>query len=263
MFIYLFNSVIFANSLVGIYGTRKLTNIKYIQQITGFNNSLITALAFNHMLRHASETFYGSMSATISFFFLLLVEKYFIHIHNHISHASMWLNILGISIHAALAGLSLGSAENDTDMVYVFIAIISHKLFTTFTIAKKYEETFPVILFSFVTPLFAFIAYFSNMDTVKNYSVLEGLSAGTFLYLGLSELLIENTENTIVHLNKNPKHTIYMICSIVCGCILGTIISSPLVIKNDHGSHSGHNHLQFTNSTSQDDHDDHDDHDHT
>lgn len=271
--IYIYCAIILLNSLAGIYGAIKMKQIdnSCYRPMIGFSNSLIASIGFNHMFPHASEIFYGNMACNICFMFLFILEKFFLHIHNHVSHhSSMILNVLGISIHACLAGISLGTSEDSSSMLNIFIAIISHKIFATFSLATKYKDTLWILLcFSFVTPLCAILANVLKLHDLTSDSIyiLEGVSAGTFLYLGLNELFIETGESENIHglytSDNAKKQKVLTLVSIILGTIVGILVSSPLVVGNhehDHQVHYNSTHIEFLDN--QYDHDDHDDHDH-
>lgn len=236
-FVYI--SVIFLNSIIGIGLAQKFNEFENFYLASSFSNALISSIGFNHIFPHAAESFYGTMACSLSFILLMIIEKLILHLHNHIDkNASMFLNMSGIGIHAAIAGLSLGFSSDSTDMLYIFIAIISHKIFATFSLAVKYHNSpYALLAFSFVTPISALIGYYCefHQENSSSIRILDGISAGTFLYIGLSELLIESAENDVIHTNISfTRKKKLLIVSILCGTIIGIILSSPLVIKHEH-----------------------------
>jgi len=149
------------------------------------------------------------------------------------------LNVIGISFHSIVAGMTLGSAAADDDrsgVTQAFVAIVSHKLFTavavsnhvrqssTFTLRPQSEiesgesgnesdsETreqsgdnalrvaaswsariVPLALFCLMTPLGAAIGAAVGEDDEGGDArlYLNAASAGTFLYMGVTDMAEE------------------------------------------------------------------------
>lgn len=113
---------------------------------------------------------------------------------------------LGLLVHSAVDGISLGSSftkEDATLGIVFFIAIIIHKLPTAFSLTSillKEELLASVIklhlaVFSLVTPVFAISTYLFlsllELDSEFTVSLLLLFSGGTFLYI-VTHVLLES-----------------------------------------------------------------------
>lgn len=121
-----------------------------------------------------------------------------LHRHRAVGYASFF----GLSLHALTTGLGLSAAEvGGTAMATpVFVAIIAHKAFESFSLMSVFELAhFPrkrvftfLGVFALITPLGVWGgALLFPMLGPTGMSVTMALAAGTFLYVCLSELLPE------------------------------------------------------------------------
>lgn len=124
------------------------------------------------------------------------------HGHDVERHSAVgWAALVGLSVHALTAGVALAAVMDDASLAGVMLfAILAHKGFESFSLVSVFEMAglsrgrvvALIVGFSLVTPLGLLlgsrIAGFLGEDGV---SVLTSLSAGTFLYVCLCELLPE------------------------------------------------------------------------
>lgn len=116
---------------------------------------------------------------------------------------------LGLLVHSAVDGISLGSAYAKGDAtlgVVFFLAIIIHKLPTAFSLVSILikEGLHPsviqlhLVVFSLTSPVFAISAYLFlsllKFDTEFTVSLLLLYSGGTFLYI-VTHVLLESSES--------------------------------------------------------------------
>ena len=126
-----------------------------------------------------------------------------LHRHRAVGYASL----VGLSVHALTTGIGLaaanasGNADHAADLAGpVFLAIIAHKAFESFSLMSVFQlAKFPrrrilqlLIAFSLFTPLgvWAGTAMFSTIGPT-GLAVALALAAGTFLFVCLTELLPE------------------------------------------------------------------------
>ena len=109
---------------------------------------------------------------------------------------SAFIILFAISLHAVLAGVSLGVQHERESIIALTTAICSHKAPAAFSIGAKFikegltrlESVALIILFACVTPLGIVIGIAADQAGGLTLLILEGLSAGTFLYIGATEV---------------------------------------------------------------------------
>jgi zinc transporter 1/2/3 len=107
---------------------------------------------------------------------------------------------LALSFHAIFEGLAVGLANNATEVWYLMGAVAAHKFVISFCLGVEYLVTgirrllltLYIAIFSIATPVGIGIGIAltseSNTDTVAT-TVLEGMAAGTLLYVVFLEVL--------------------------------------------------------------------------
>ena len=133
------------------------------------------------------------------------------------------LFMAGVALHASLAGVSLG-LQSDRNSVYaIFTAIASHKAAAAFSIGCAFLRcgmTNPQTLFifmtvfSFITPIGILIGCAAESADPAVSAVLEGIAAGTFIYVGTVEVIgdefetqTQSCEDEHGHDHKLAPHT--------------------------------------------------------
>jgi zinc transporter 1/2/3 len=111
----------------------------------------------------------------------------------------------GIALHASLAGVSLGTQTERKAIISIFVAISSHKSAAAFSIGTQFlrcgikdVKSMALFMFAFalITPIGIVIGYLAESTSAAVSAVLEGISAGTFIYVGTIEVLGDEFENT-------------------------------------------------------------------
>lgn len=112
-----------------------------------------------------------------------------------------WAALVGLTVHALTAGVALAAVQGQRELAGVMLlAILAHKGFESFSLASVFGMTGAargkiitmVVAFSLVTPIGLLLggkitAFFGE----GGIGILTSLSAGTFLYVCLCELLPE------------------------------------------------------------------------
>lgn len=112
--------------------------------------------------------------------------------------------LLAISLHAVLAGISLGVQGERAQVITVAVAICSHKAPAAFSIGSKFlrdgmslKHVLALVgAFSLVTPIGIGIGIGVGSARPVAKLVLEGLAAGTFIYVGATEISTDEFETT-------------------------------------------------------------------
>ena len=112
--------------------------------------------------------------------------------------------LLAISLHAILAGVSLGVQSERKNVITIAVAITSHKAPAAFSIGSKFirngmtvTQTLSLVgIFSIVTPVGIAIGIAVGSSSSMAALILEGLAAGTFIYIGATEISSDEFETT-------------------------------------------------------------------
>ncbi|KAF3429699.1 hypothetical protein E2986_11077 [Frieseomelitta varia] len=179
------------------------------------------------------------------------------HQHEH-SHAAMTKNssvqglltVLALSFHAIFEGLAVGLEPSIGSVVYLAAAIATHKLVISFCVgmelyvagASTRTTLGYLTIFSMVTPIG--IAVGLALGHFKNDSenlgptptILQGMAAGTLLYVVFFEVLARE--------RANEKSGLLQLTAIIVGfmLMLGLQIANVHSHEVDHHQESDHNH---------------------
>jgi zinc transporter ZupT len=118
----------------------------------------------------------------------------------HIQSKSVVLAIgvfVAMSIHSLLAGFALGLACNSSDVEALGIAITCHKLFDVSSLGivlvrqnTALSKAFPLVLIvAVMTPIGAWVGMAGDEVNDKVNGALQAVAAGTFIYVGVQEVL--------------------------------------------------------------------------
>ncbi len=175
-----------------------------IRYLLAFASGVIISTALFEMI---PEAFAGNAGANIGlalgtgFFALYFIEKIvLIHACGEEEcsiHGFTWVSVIGIALESLIDGIGIAAAfaASSTLGMLVAVAIIAHELprgFSTAAIMKSAKYSLPVVLGvlaidAFLTPVGVLLASFIPFSL----SLLLAFTAGTFLYIGASDLLPE------------------------------------------------------------------------
>lgn len=158
-----------------------------------------SALGYNHFPYAIFLCFTGFILLQFIKFLTLYIHK---QAHNMKIDATMILIVL--SLHSIIEGAALGVNTIITNAFVIFIAIVAHKSCDSFALAttlRRYH-IFPnhtllaIIIFALTTPFGIAIAsatmgILSSREGVLVEAYLNALAAGTFIYIGASDVLKE------------------------------------------------------------------------
>ena len=121
----------------------------------------------------------------------------------------------GVALHASLAGVSLGTQTERKAIFSIFVAIASHKSAAAFSVGTQFlrcgvkdVKTMALFMLAFaaITPVGIVIGYFAESTSPAAAAVLEGISAGTFIYVGTIEVVGDEFENTTEKCDDDHGH---------------------------------------------------------
>ena len=180
-----------------------------------FSAGIFFGAALLHMLPDAHENFnalgrlpdfpFAALGCGFGFVLLLAVEKGFAsrHVLNQENrNITPMLLVIILSIHSIIAGASFGLETALLSSLAIFIAIIAHKGAAAFALGSCLRDAGItggahlrlIVLFSIMTPLgiglgSLFGRFLSGEDARLFEALFDALAAGTFLYVGIVDIL--------------------------------------------------------------------------
>jgi len=136
-----------------------------------------------------------------------IVEDLFIR-HSKGSNTTIsHLLVIILSVHAMCAGISFGANQKFGTAVGLAIAIVSHKAFAGFALGMSFRQNgvdlktalSMILLFASMTPLGCGFGYLASHETTPRGAlwfsmIFKGVAAGTFIYISMVEILLEEFE---------------------------------------------------------------------
>ncbi|KAM0737372.1 Zinc transporter ZIP2 [Formica fusca] len=198
------------------------------------------------------------------------------HHHHQHQHGTMTQNtsvqglltVLALSFHAIFEGLAVGLEPSISSVVYLAAAIATHKLVISFCVGMELyvagastRATLGYLsIFSMVTPIGIGIglalSHFKNdsENLGPTPTILQGMAAGTLLYVVFFEVLARE--------RANEKSGLLQLVAIIVGftLMLGLQIATAHSHSHDHGQ--GHGHSNAEEEDHDHDHDHEQDHKH-
>ncbi|XP_016337227.1 zinc transporter ZIP1-like [Sinocyclocheilus anshuiensis] len=140
--------------------------------------------------------------------------------HAHSSFRSFML-FLSLSLHSVFEGLAIGLQTTDTKVLEICIAILVHKSIIVFSLSVKLVQSavrplwvaLYVAVFAVMSPLgisIGIIVIEAQLEAgALIQAVLEGLAAGTFVYITFLEIL--------PHELNSPERPLLKVFFLLCG----------------------------------------------
>lgn len=180
-----------------------------------FSAGIFFGAALLHMLPDAHDNFtalgrlpdfpFAALGCGLGFVLLMAIEKGFAsrHVlaHGNRNITPMLLVVI-LSIHSIIAGASFGLETTLMASLAIFIAIIAHKGAAAFALGSSLRDggitgrahLRLIILFAIMTPLgigmgSLFGRLLSGADARTFEALFDALAAGTFLYVGIMDIL--------------------------------------------------------------------------
>ena len=125
--------------------------------------------------------------------------------------------LCAIGFHGLFAGISIGIGEKLNDTLIIIIAILAHKWAAALSLGVTFIKLFVpnkqfyilIIIFALITPVGTVIGLIvkqSSNEFVE--AIFLSVSSGTFFYLSMSEILVEEFEKKE---NKYIKFTVFFV----------------------------------------------------
>ena len=154
------------------------------------------------------------------------------------SSMTPYILLIALSLHGLFEGTALGVQSKAKDAIFIAVAILAHKwaegfaLGISFVNSKTDQSTFikMIVLFSIFTPLGIAIGMMFAATSAMTQGVMLSVSAGTFLYVSASEVIIEEFA---VASYKGMKFFMYLIGGMFVACLTyGETFQGSSSIKN-------------------------------
>lgn len=203
-----------AGALVVVFTRRPTRLVTFL----AFAAGIMFGAAFFHMLPEAYERggWWAFALVPVGFVFVLVLERYVFghtceeppdcteHLHGHTLGFTAFI---GLSVHTLFDGVALGSAVKEGVGLMALLAITSHKMPSSLSLASILKAEGKgsgrilgfAALYGLMVPVGA--ALYFAFDAVLRFEALAAralaFSAGTFLYIAVSDLL--------PHVNRHGK----------------------------------------------------------
>jgi len=133
--------------------------------------------------------------------------------------------MIALSIHGLFEGTALGVQHDLKDAIFLSVAIISHKWAESFTLGLSFARSSTdtsshirmITLFAIFTPLGITLGIFVLGADALTQGIFLAISAGTFIYISASEVIVEEFAITKY---RYQKFFLYL-----CGGILVGLLS--------------------------------------
>ena len=113
---------------------------------------------------------------------------------------SPFVLMIALSVHSIFEGLALGISTEESEVINMAIAIFAHKAAASLSLGISCVKAFPedfttvrwlLFIFAIATPLGVGIGMIlANLGSIYDI-IFSSLAAGTFVYIGCSEIIIE------------------------------------------------------------------------
>ena len=203
---YPFLMFVFAISMIGGWvPTVKLLSQTTFRLVISFCAGILLGAVFFHILPEIATVLESQLGYSIMFGFLLIfVLEKFIMVHpceegecNY--HKVGLAAYVGIGLHSILDGIAIGAGTMMNLSVIIILAVTIHKFPAALALSSllvkggeysKKKILFSMFIFSLATPIGALftIYFFQGLDDYIVATAL-GISAGTFLFISIGDLL--------------------------------------------------------------------------
>lgn len=207
--IVVYSLIIFSAGLLGgLIPLIRRWSDDHLHHFVSFGAGIFIGTVFLHLLPEALSHEHLRSAAVfvlIGFMLIFFIEKFlFARGDGSYDHSHLVISItamVGLSVHSIIAGfgLAVGSQFESLGSL-IFISIVAHKSTAAFALASLFvlakldfkKGGLLILLFSLMTPLGALIfSYIFTGYTQNSLAPFLGLTAGTFLYVAVGELLPE------------------------------------------------------------------------
>lgn len=206
----LYSALIVGGALLGAWLPLRTKGNGSLTAFLAFAAGVMFGASFFHMLPEALHgTGYAPLTwVPVGFVFVFLLERYVI-VHaceeppecaEHAHHRALGLTAFwGLSVHTLFDGVALASAVTEGVGAMAFVAILAHKIPSSFSLASIFTSErrskgrilVYVVLYALMVPVGSLL--YLGLQSVVPFGDIApralAFSAGTFLYIAVSDLL--------------------------------------------------------------------------
>lgn len=231
----LYSLIIFLAAIFGgILPLLRKWSDELLHMFISFGAGIFIATVFFHLLPEALADDHAEVASYFilaGFLLVFFIEKFLLSrgdsSYDHGHHVISITAFLGLSVHSLIAGLGLAVSANFKIIEeLIFYSIIAHKttaafsLVTLFLLARQPIKRCLsyLLVFALMTPLGAIVlGSVMRMGNGFALDAMLGLTAGTFLYVAVGELLPE-----VFHTKANRwRKLLLMILGILLVVVIG------------------------------------------
>ncbi|MEK6907127.1 MAG: ZIP family metal transporter [Nanoarchaeota archaeon] len=210
-------------------------NKKYSIYLVSFGAGVLIAFALINLIPESLELYDFSLYIVLFGFLIFYLIEHFIMLHPfhepfEREHAAGKTAILGLGFHSLIDGIVIGAGFEISQKIGLIatLAVIAHELpegITAMAVllhakVKKIKSLLYSFLVAIATPVGALLTYYFIRDINESFiGFLFALAAGSFIYIGASDLVPETHE----HYNKN--NALYLIIGIIFVVLITLIFS--------------------------------------
>ncbi|XP_007445170.1 zinc transporter ZIP2, partial [Python bivittatus] len=164
---------------------------------------------------------YGELIISLGFFLVFFIESLVLHccpqaVHSHGNHENYedhkelppshssfraFILFLSLSFHSVFEGLAIGVQKETIDTIQLCVAVLIHKAIVSFSLSLKLVQSSTkfqwrmlyVVVFALMSPtgisVGIGVSLFNGDGSGLAQAILEGVAAGTFLYVTFLEIL--------------------------------------------------------------------------
>lgn len=207
-YVFFYSFVAGLSTVAGVYLVKRFTNwtTNNSYKLLSFAVGVLIANSFLHLLPESQELNPDfAMISVVGGLMLLFLIEHFISIHACDQeqcdvHSVSYTGTIGIGIHSLIDGVIIGVGFEVSFAIGVLtaLAVVMHELpegiFTYTLLIHDHVSEKTALLYSWLvalaTPFGAMVAFFLLKQAEENVlGVLLGLAAGSFLYVGASDLI--------------------------------------------------------------------------
>lgn len=208
---------------------------KHSIYIVSFAAGVLITFSFTHLIPESLELYSNSLIIVLfGFLFFYLIEHFIMRHSFHESyqreHAAGKIAVIGLGIHSLIDGIVIGAGFGVSQEfgLITTLAVVAHEFpegITSMAVLlhsniKKSLSLFYSFLVAIATPVGAILTllFFKNIsDNVLG--ILLALAAGSFLYVGASDLVPET------HEEYDRKNALFLILGVIFVIVISRLFS--------------------------------------
>ena len=208
---------------------------KYSIYLVSFAAGTLIAFALIHLIPESLELYDNALFIVLIGFLIFYLIEHFVMLHpfhepSEREHAAGKTAVLGLGFHSFIDGIVIGAGFEISQEIGLIatLAVIAHELpegLTAMAVlmhakVKKIKSLFYSFLVAIATPIGAILTYYFVKDINEPFiGFLLALAAGSFIYIGASDLVPET------HEHYNRMNALYLVIGVIFVILINFIFS--------------------------------------